>query len=374
MGDRFRRALGSLALLLLFSACSSAPVERGPQRIGVPPDLQKLFAQWNAPGRNPTMYVALRPYERARDLEVLLFSTGSPVFSGILLPGRWVPVIQPWSRPIDARWLEGVRPDVAACVSDSSGAFALPVTLDGVVMLYRSDWWREENLPAPSSLAALRDGLLTLRSKGRVREDAVISEVPVEQLFWGLAWSYEGQTNPTLYSYPKVHSLRFIQEFNLVPRRGLQSPSPERLLESESAVLFTTARRASSLLALSKGKGIDLSILPLPGQEAGSLCIYNGWCMASPRSGQSAPSEWGRYTSKPFQRYLQRHGWQSVLSTSARPSEDPVERAMSQTRFYPAPRLGDQGEEIVTGAILDATQGPMTAEEALRRAQARIGR
>ena len=47
---------------------------------------------------------------------------------------------------------------------------------------------------------------------------------------------------------------------------------------------------------------------------------------------------------------------------------------MSQTRFYPAPRLGDQGEEIVTGAILDATQGPMTAEEALRRAQARIGR
>lgn len=359
---------------MLLLACSSTPSVRAPQRIGIPPELQGLFAQWQDSGPARPIYVALRPYERARDLEVLLFSTGSPVFSGIVLPGRWVPVIEPWSRPIDRSWLSGVRADVAACVEDSDGPLALPLTLDGIVMVYRADWWRAQKLPPPNSLAALREGVLNLRSRGRGQESPVQSEVPVEQLFWSLAWSYEGRPTDTLYSFPKVHALRFIQEFNLAEEPRAVVDREEDLLDGEVLVLFTSAHKASQLLNRVSSRGVELSVAAVPGQGGKSCCIYNGWCMASPQSGESAPYEWGRYTSEPFQDHLARRGWLSVLTKTGKASMDPVARAMDLTRFYPAPRLGDQGEEIVTGAILDATQGPMTPEEALRRAQARIGR
>jgi hypothetical protein len=78
-----------LLLLLAASACSPPPEAQGPQRIGVPPELEKVLTFGPHAGLAPATFVTLRPYDRARDLEVLLFASRSPAFAGMVVPGRW---------------------------------------------------------------------------------------------------------------------------------------------------------------------------------------------------------------------------------------------------------------------------------------------
>src|SRR5512135_3532812 len=94
-----------VALLATGLGCSRSGSAPEIQRIGVPPDMVGLFEGRKPPDAPPIRVVGLRPYERARDLEVLLFSSGSPVFTGVLVPGRWLPVLGPWARRLDGSWL-----------------------------------------------------------------------------------------------------------------------------------------------------------------------------------------------------------------------------------------------------------------------------
>ena len=49
-----------------------------------------------------------------------------------------------------------------------------------------------------------------------------------------------------------------------------------------------------------------------------------------------------------------------------------VRTVLEGTIFHGEPMLGASGDEIVSEGLLDATQGGMSAEEALRRAAARL--
>lgn len=342
------------------------------QRIGVPPDMVGLFEGQRPPDAPAIRVVGLRPYERARDLEVLLFSSGSPVFTGVLVPGRWLPVLGPWARRLDTAWLKGLRPDVVSSVSDGAGPLALPLTMDGAVLVYRSDWWERWGLPPPKSLASLREALLVARSRESSLERPLWSDLPEDQLFWGLAWSYEGDASTQIYTYPKLHALRFMQEFELVRRAGATLEGEEALRRGSCAALFTSASRARALEAQAGlGEPKALAVVGLPSVGGRSHCIFNGWCLASPSASSVAPSGWQGYLSGAFQAYLEGRGLIPVARTAgARDSK--AGQAMAGTVLHPAPSLGEQGDEIVRGAILDATIGPMSAEAALRRAQARI--
>ena len=360
-----------LLLLLAASACSPPREAQGPQRIGVPPELEKVLAFGPHAGLGPATFVTLRPYDRARDLEVLLFASRSPAFAGMVVPGRWVGMLAPWTRPLPAEWLKGVRPDLAASLATKDGVLALPLTLDGPVLLYRRDLWSSMGLPQPDTLAGLRDALLQIASLHPDLDAPVASDLPEDQLFWALAWSYEGSDSPNLYSYPKVHALRFMQEFSLADRSGEAEPGSALMREGRAAVLFCTGHEAEGLLKAAQAPS-RYAVAPLPAASGQAHCIFDGWCLTRPAGGLADPSTWRTLLSEPFQTYLRKKGWQPVLASANGQRGGPVFTAFQHTRFHAPPALGPQGDEIVMGAIQDALAGPMAPEEALRRAEARL--
>jgi len=360
-----------LLLLLAASACSPPPEAQGPQRIGVPPELEKVLTFGPHAGLAPATFVTLRPYDRARDLEVLLFASRSPAFAGMVVPGRWVGLLAPWTRPLPAEWLKGVRPDLAASLATKDGVLALPLTLDGPVLLYRRDLWSSMDLPQPDTLAGLREALLRIASLHPEVDTPAASDLPEDQLFWALAWSYEGKDSPNLYSYPKVYALRFMQEFSLADRSEEAEPGSALVREGRAAVLFCTGHEAEGLLETSATPS-RYAVAALPAASGQAHCIFDGWCLMRPAGGLADPSTWRTLLSEPFQTYLRKKGWQPVLESGDGQRGGPVFTAFRHTQFHAPPALGPQGDEIVMGAIQDALAGPMAPEEALRRAEARL--
>jgi hypothetical protein len=368
-----KRGLAVMAAVVLSLSCSrSAPV-RNARRVGVPPDMLRVLEDGPDAGMGPIQFVALRPYDRARDLEVLLFASGSPVFSGIVLPGRWVPLVSAWAEPFPSKGFAKVRPDVIESLKSDKELLALPITLDGGLLVYRADLWDEHRLPAPRSLAALREAVLHLGARRPELSKPIVSDVPADQLFWDLAWSYEGQASPELYSYPKLHALGFIKEFGLAQGQGPEPSGEQLLLQGRSAALFCMALEARKLLAPGAPLGGKLRVARIPSMQASGHCIYAGWCLARPAGSDLGTGNWAGMCGERYQRCLKEHGCEPVLE-DGKEGGDGVSRAFASTQFHAPPDLGEGGDEIVLGAILDATQGSMDAEEALRRAEARVRR
>ena len=368
-----KRGLAVMAAVALSLSCSRSGPVRSARRVGVPPDMLRVLEEGPDTGMGSIQFVALRPYDRARDLEVLIFASGSPVFSGIVLPGRWVPLVSAWAEPFPAKGFAKVRPDVIESLRSSRGLLALPITLDGVLMVYRADLWDELHLPAPRSLAALREAALHLSARRSELSKPIVSDVPADQLFWDLAWSYEGQASPELYSYPKVHALGFIKEFGLAQEPGTEPAGEQLLLQGHSAALFCTAFEARKLLAPGSPHASTLRAARIPSMQASGHCIYSGWCLARPLGSDLGKGSWAGISGERYQRYLKEHRCEPVLQDE-KDGGDPVSLAFASTQFHAPPDLGEGGDEVVLGAILDATQGSMDAEEALRRAEARVRR
>ena len=368
-----RRLASALLLLTAVLACSRSGPVRTAQRVGVPPEMLHVLEGGPDTGAGPIQYVALRPYDRARDLEVLLFASGSPVFSAIVMPGRWVPLLSAWVQPFRAKGFERVRPDVPGCLRSPGGLLALPITLDGILLVYRADLWKELRLPAPHTLTSLREAAIHLEARRPEMKRAIVSDVPVDQLFWGLAWSYEGQASPAVYSYPKLHALRFMKEFGLVPGPGPEPTGEQLITQGRSAALFCPASEARKLLVRSSPYSEKLRAVRIPAMQAMGHCIYAGWCLARPLEGGFEKGSGSGMAGEKYQGYLRDSGFVPVLQGEALPGDD-ISSAFSATVFHPPPDLGEGGDEVVMGAILDAAQGPVDAEEALRRAEARIKR
>ncbi len=371
------KTLGRLfacALLLgVVAGCSRSREGQPRQRIAAPPNQVKVLSGHLPEPMGTTAFVPLRPYDRARDLEVLLLSSGSTAFSGMVIPGRSVALMRQWIAPVPMDWLKGTKPDIAACMKSADGALALPLTLDGVVLVYRRDWWHALNLPVPDSLAGLRDDLLTLRSSHGTIVKPLRCEVPVDELFWDLAWSFEGDSDPSIYTYPKVHALRFIQEFDLSSGSGAPSEALSALLKGETAAVFARGTAVRAFLSARPGDAAEMAVGPIPSSEGGrAICLYNGLCLVRPAVFGPAPRAWAALLSGPYQTHLARSGLESVLENEAPIPGDIVRRALDATSFRPPPDLGEMGNEFVSGAILDATQADLCPEEALRRAAARL--
>jgi hypothetical protein len=367
------RALAATAALVVSLSCSRSGPADAPYRVGAPPDLVRALEGAPDAGMGRIQWVALRPYERARDLEVLLFASGSPAFAGIVLPGRWVPLLGPWVQPFSAEGLSEVRPDVLQSLGSSGGLLAMPITLDGALLAYRGDLWEELHLPPPNTLAALREAALHLQARRPEFSRPVASDLAADQLFWDLSWSFEGGASPDVYSYPKLHALRFMKEFGLAAEAGGEPDGEQLLLEGRTAALFCTAAEARRLSGQGSPLAGKLRAVRLPGAESAGHCIYAGWCLARPlRSGLAKGGRTG-LTGEKYQDYLKACGYLPVLREEKR-GDDDISKAMAGTVFHPPPDLGVGGDEVVLGAILDAAQGPVDAEEALRRAEARIHR
>jgi len=316
-------------------------------------------------------FVPIRPYARADDLEVLLLSSRSTTFSGMMVRGRSVVSLKRWLLPLPAKWADRVRPDVAAAVVGKKGLSALPLTLDGVVVVYRRDWWKSLDLPPPDTEVALRRAVMTIRSWKPSLARPVRSDVAVEELFWDLAWSYDGEANTEVYTYPKLHSLSFLQEFGLSSRQVPGKDGKKALVGSEAALLFAYGNEAKNLLESDPRSRERYAIAAIPSQGSPPMAIYSGWCLVRPAAVMSEPIGWETLLSTGYQEYLAGRGFSTVLKGAAS-NKDPVADVFGRTHFVASPDLGATGREILYGAILDAVEAGLPPEEALRRADARL--
>jgi hypothetical protein len=307
----------------------------------------------------------MHPYARARDLEVLLFASDSLAFQGVVIPGRSILLLRPWLVPMSVALSSDIRTDIVSSLVRPS-TMAFPLTADFGVLVIRADLWKSLGLPPPANLASLREAILALRSREAATRSAIRSDLPVDELFWDLSWSFEGKADNSLYTFPKVHVLDFIREFELERRVASEREALDELRAGRSAALFTSFQRGLQLCS----KDSRLALLPLPSGRGRALALYNGWCLAKLSGDAEAEGKMARLMQAPAQKHLAVSGWVSVLSTL--PIQESGRAAWENTGLHAAPDLGGAGDEIVMGALLDATQGPMTAEEALRRGAARL--
>jgi hypothetical protein len=349
-------------------ACSTEyPLPPANIRVAVPPVLGPALSSVVGSERagDAVEFVEMHPYARARDLEVLLFASDSLAFQGVVIPGRSVTLLRPWLVRMSVKLPSEIREDIARTM-DPSSPLAFPLTADFAVLVTRSDLWRSLALPPPTSLAALREALLALRSRESATRSAIVADLPVDELFWDLSWSFEGGTDPDLYTFPKVHVLEFIREFRLDRRLASENEVLEELRTGRSAAAFTSLQRGLQLCAGDP----RLSVMPLPSGRGRALALYNGWCLAKLSADSEVERRLAHFMAPSVQRKLAAAGWVSVLSTV--PVAASGRAAWASTELQAAPDLGAAGDEIVLGALLDATQGPMTAEESLRRGAARL--
>jgi hypothetical protein len=258
-----------------------------------------------------------------------------------------------------------IREDIARTV-EACSPLAFPLTTDFGVLVTRADLWRSLPLPPPSSLAGLREALLVLRSREATARSAILTDLPMDELFWDLSWSFEGRADSALYTFPKVHVLEFIREFRLDRRLSSEDEVLEELQAGRSAAVFTSLQHGLRFCAADS----RLTIQALPAGRGKALALYSGWCLAKLSADADVERRMARFMQPTVQRHLARSGWVSVLRTV--PVAPPGRAAWESTELHVAPDLGAAGDEIVLGALLDATQGPMTAEEALRRGAARL--
>ena len=354
-------------VLLLLEACSPKyPLPPANIRVAVPPVLSPALSSVGKGERGDSIeFVEMHPYTRARDLEVLLFASESLAFQGVVIPGRSVPLLNPWLVKMSVKLPTDLREDIARTL-DPSSPLAFPLTADFGVLVTRSDLWRALGLPPPASLAGLREALLTLNSREAATRSAIVTDLPIDELFWDLSWSFEGRADSDLYTFPKAHVLEFIREFRLDRRLASESEILDELRTGRSPGAFTSLQRGLQLCA----EDPRLSLLALPSGHGKALAIFNGWCLAKLSADAEVERRMAGFMQPSVQRHLAASGWVSVLSTV--PIAVSGRAAWDSTELHAAPDLGAAGDEIVLGALLDATQGPMTAEEALRRAAARL--
>lgn len=355
-------------LLAALCACSGEKRASTPTRIGLPeeavPQLEKAppFAggAWS--------FTPLRPASREAELQILLFASGSPAFAAMVLPAPRVPFLENWAEKIPAA-RGAARSDLAASLFSETGWRALPLEVSVPVLLYRNDLWVKNGLPAPKDSAALQEALDSLSRTDRRTEGHLGTTLPMEALFWSLSWSGEGGFSKDLYTAEKVRILRWLVELEgAAKKRGAGSPVLD-FQEGHSSALVTDPRTARETLRTFAASGrADACVavsLPGPG-EARSPNL--GWCLVRARSPQEKPGAWDDWTGEAYCRWARSTGFQPAFGDGA--PQDEVGRIVAGTALCPD-LLPGLLIVIAEDAMDDAATGAATAEESLRRAQAR---
>jgi len=348
------------------SGCVAPPPAQAPPRLGVPPVLESALA--TAPWSRGSSWsiAALRPYSRARDLEALLLSTHSKAFDAVVVPARVAPLYGAWAEPLPPGLAPLLRRDVAAILEAPGTPAALPLTLDGAVLVYRADWWRNEPIPPPSSSAGLREALLSLRSWRKGLDRPLQSAIPEGVLLRSLEGCAEGEVRPGLYRYAIIHALEMMREFGLTQRTPRAVASD--LAEGRTAAAFLDASDAARLLAEPGPSSRLLAAVPLP-SRAGAVVVNDGWCLMGVSKGGVDRRHLEALLSREVQSYLAARGHYPAAEASEKPGGQAF-AALAKTRLVALPESWEE-TTLLEGAIADVLQGGMEPEEALRRAEAR---
>lgn len=371
MGD----SRGLLAALLLGAlACGgTGPPEREEGRVAVPPALAEGLGRAFREAGVPLRAVPLRPYERARDLEVLLLSSGSTAYDAYVIRATSLPLLQPWLAPVPAEgagWREDVR---QALRTEREGYVAgFPLSCDGPVLLLRqgaAPGWGEAT--GQYDLLELENAL----ERGATvegRPARLLTTLPPAVLFLSLAWSDEGGQGGAglLPEGAANRAVAFLQ------RRFLGPPAPveeaeEALLRGEAEGIFCWASEAEALLNRRQGRGPALGLRPMPHRGAFAQAPFGGWVLVWPLAGggEGRCREVFRKQER-LAEALARAGFCPPARPSS-PAPSAAEATLLATRLRDLPFTAPQ-LEVLDQAVADAVEAGIAPEQALRRARARL--
>ncbi|MCX7829516.1 MAG: hypothetical protein N2445_00440, partial [Acidobacteria bacterium] len=248
-----------LLLLSLLCCTHNKTVKTRQTRLGVPFEALTLFDIQKDPSLEKFRIITLKPEERVKNLEVLLFSTKSSAFDGIVVSARTAPVLKKWASYFPNDWKSRFNKGVADLLSDEKGIYALPINLDFPVFVYLKDSFN--GLPEPKNLGFLRNNLRILQAKGKTKL-GLVSTVSEEVLFVSLLSSERGIPPEKIYDYHSVKLMEFFKEFSL---SQLKIHQVEWLFSNGNAVsAFVKLSECPSFIENLKKQGFSVAAEPLP--------------------------------------------------------------------------------------------------------------
>jgi len=358
-----KRALYALSALLLFSCTETRVGKRDEFRIGIPSGHMALFRGRELSPLADFNMIVLRPEERARNLEVLIFSTHSGAFDCVVVPAQTAPILEKWADPFPASWGDEVRKEVLSQFLRDNHLYALPLTLDFPVFLYREDFFREESARRPENLGMLKESLRKISKK---RKAGLVSTLPVETLFLSLLSSEEGAVPDRFYSESAIRLLAFFYDFDLRPLSALEAKLAFE--KNEAAAAFVQLSEAAKIIKDLKEKGIFLKASPLPATGK-PFSIYNGLCLMGYGLEKKNMKALRSFIEEPFQSALLEAGYAPVLRKDYQLG--PLKEAVEKTAVIADPFSWEECE-VLKESLSDVLDNGQSPEGSLRRAEARL--
>ncbi len=358
------------AVLSALLAASCAPPPAAPTqvpRVATQAGLARTLQAGSAYGRLGWAFAPLTPNARARDLEVLLFSSGSSAYDGYVLRASSLSLLTPWLKPLEPVGPGILRESLATCVPVRNGRWlALPLTADAVVLVLRE----EDGGPDGATLEALDRWSSARRASGD-GEPVLGSTVPPLEVFWALSLG-EGAPGPparAVHGSAQIRALSFLQRHRLRAASEAQE-ALDSFLEGRLKGVFLWASEVKPLLVRARSAGISCRVVEAPHRGSEARALYGGFVWACPSS-VSAPSDGSPLLGSAVQETLTLAG-HLPAAAGMPPGSPEAEGVLGRTRLVAPPDLGQRSQEILEGALMDALEAEFSAEDALRRAQARI--
>lgn len=263
-----------LLLTFLIICCSPQKIETTQIiRLGIPAESLTLFDVQKDPFLENYRIITLKPDERVKNLEVLLFSTKSSAFDSIVVPAKTAQVLKKWAVCFPLEWKKNLNKEVSDLFITDEGIYALPLNLDFPVFVYLKEPF--SLLPEPKNLGFLRNDLRHLQRKKLIK-NGLVSTVSEEILFLSLLASERGIPPERFYDYHSLKLMEFFQEFSLSQIKIHQVES--LLMSGEAVSAFVKLSEVPLLLERLKKQNLTVVVSPLP-STLKSFSIYDGFCL-----------------------------------------------------------------------------------------------
>jgi len=367
---RVKNAFRTFTVLIMMGAgmgCRLSDDSGGAsRRIGVEGRLAKSFLSSQGAFGPQWTFLPIVPEDRTQDLALLLLSSGSKAYSGLILSNDRLALLAPWLEEVSLVEPEAYRRDVVQGLRLGSRYVAMPLSVRVPVMVYRKDLWARYGLDPPATPMALERAAGVLEKASDPTRGRIRTIVPAEELLWSLSWGARGDFSTALYEREKIQALGRIASWEI---GGEAYGSRRDFLEARLAGLILYSDQARRLLydARLESKEDLVGLAPVPSMH-GARSLNAGFSLLIMGKADDA-ADWRTFSSEGFYAWVRAQGWDTPCALQD-PRGDPIGKLAAETRFPPF-LLPQELRHYARDAVEDVLAGAATAEEALRRACAR---
>lgn len=351
-----------LLLFLLFSCFEKKIIKENPLRVGIPQEFLKIIDTNDSYLSENFTLIALKPEERITSLELLLFSTRSAAFDALIIESPKTTLLKEWASDFDVKWANQIKDEIKKPFLTENGIYALPLTLDFPVFVYRKDSF--EKLEKPKNLGILRDDIFLIRKKTK-QSALLLSSIKEEILFLSLLASEMGIPPNRFYNYHSVKLMGFFSDFYLT--KSPFSRVELSFLKGECVAAFIKLSEVGGLYEKLKKQGIIIEVEPLP-STLKSYALYDGFCLMGYGFEKKKIEPLKYFVSENFQKNFLNKGFFPSINIDLK--DDATKKVIEKTAILHSPFEWEE-TSFLKDAIEDVLLNGRESESALIRAEAR---